>query len=368
MRIASLIALLVLLAGCSAARIQHPEALPAFEGFTDTADGWRLSVFRVPPSGGVGQPHHGAPVLLVHGAATNRQTFMLEGSDIASFLAKEGFDVWIAELRGDRTSRPPDERTWNRGDWNVDRMVDQDVPAILDHIEAATGQSSVFWVGHSLGGVLGLVTLQTERASRIRGLIAVGSPLVFSHPTDIAGRTAGLRPLAPKNGQMGVRALASLSKGSLRLAPDAPLFHLVFNADNLDVDAATNFATVGMENIGGGVVEQFEQWVQGGHVTSADGSIDWTEGLSKVTAPVLFVAGRADGLAPPWSVRAGYDRVSSADSTWLTMGRGWGQRNDYGHGDLLIGDWAYEEVFPPIKDWLVSRAARPASEAPSGSP
>ena len=84
MRLAFVIALLVLLAGCSAARIQHPEALPAFEGFTDTADGWRLSVFRVPPSGGGGQPHHGAPVLLVHGAATNRQTSSLVRRAVAS--------------------------------------------------------------------------------------------------------------------------------------------------------------------------------------------------------------------------------------------------------------------------------------------
>jgi len=305
---------------------------------------------------------------LVHGAATNRQTFMLEGSDLSGFLAEAGFDVWIAELRGDRTSRPPDERTWKRGDWNVDRMIDRDVPAILDHIEAATGHPSVFWVGHSLGGVLGLVTLQTERASRIRGLIAVGSPVVFTHPSDIAARSAGLKPLAPKTGQMGVRTLASLSRGSLRLGPDAPLFHLMFNADNLDVDAATKFAMVGMENIGGGVTEQFEGWLEAGHITSADGATDWTDGMNKVTAPVLFVAGRVDGLAPPWAVRGGYDRVSSSDSTWMTMGRGWGQRNDYGHGDLLIGDWAYEEVFPPLRDWLVSRAVGPAKEVPSGSP
>jgi len=361
--------LLVLLTGCTAARIAQPDALPAFDGFAQTADGWRLSMFRV-PAVATGSAHQGTPVLLVHGTATNRLTFMLKGSDLATYLSEEGFDVWIAELRGDRTSQPPTAAHWSRGDWDVDRMASQDVPAILHHITAATGRDDVLWVGHSLGGILGYITLQSPSlAPRVRGLVAIGSPGAFAQPTDAARRISGLDGLAPKNGQFGMRSLAALGKGSLRVGPDAPLFHMLFNAANLDVDAAANFASVGMENIGGQVIQQFDAWAEGGSLTSADGSTDWTAGLGSVQAPVLFVAGSVDHIAPPWTVRAAYDRVGSADKSWVTMGRGWGQREDYGHGDLLLGDWAFEEVFPQVKDWLVAHSGpSPGEAAPSSAP
>ncbi len=342
--------LALLLTGCTAARIAQPEVLPHFQGFAEAADGWRLALFRVPPAPGA--PDRGLPVLLVHGTATNRQTFMLRGSDFAGFLAADGFDVWVAELRGDRTSRPPDGRTWSRGDWDVDRLAEQDVPALLDHIAAATGHDQVLWVGHSLGGILGYVTLQSERAAAIGGLVAVGSPAAFTHPTDATTRMRGLRSLAPKHGQVGMRSLAGLAKGSLRLDPDGALFHTMFNSENLGVDAAATFATEGIENIGTGVLDQLTLWAERGHLVSADGTTDWTAGLAQVQAPALFVAGSVDQIAPSWTVRAAYEATGSADKSWLTLGRGWGQRHEYGHADLFVGDWAFEEVFPVLRDWL----------------
>lgn len=349
-----LLALLVLGSGCAAGRIAQPETLPGFQGFAATSDGWNLSMFRVPPEGS--GPHQGQPVILVHGTATNRSTFTLEGSDLATFLAEAGFDVWIAEMRGTRTSQPPDASTWSAGAWNVDVLAERDVPAILDHVAAATGRYDVMWVGHSLGGLLGYITLQGKHASRIKGLVTLGSPVRFAHGTDMVARVRALPGAQPRKGRLAMRSLANLSKGSLRLAPDGQLMHMLFNADNLGVDAAATFATEGTEDVAAGMLQQYGEWVDRGSFRSASGT-DWLEGMSRVGTPLLVVAGTVDQLAPPWAVRPAWELAGGEDKTFLKLGRGWGQRNDYGHTDLLVGDWAFEEVFPTVRDWLVARAA-----------
>ncbi|MCO4774015.1 MAG: alpha/beta fold hydrolase [Deltaproteobacteria bacterium] len=362
-----LLALVLTLAGCTAARIQQPERLPSFEGFAKTGDGWTLSMFRVPPQE-TGAAHQGQPVVLVHGTGTNRFTFMLEGSDLATYLSQEGFDVWVAELRGTRTSSPPDSATWAQGAWNVDSMASQDVPAILDHIKAATGREGVYWVGHSLGGLLGYAAVQTPLKSRIRGVITLGAPVAFTHGTDAVARMSTFPGIKAKRGRFPMRALSQLSKGGLGIAPDGQLVHLLMNADNLDVDAAAAFATQGTEDISTGLLQQYGGWFEGGRMKSADGSRDWLEGMATVDTPLLVLAGTVDQIAPAWSVRPAYDRAGSSDKTFMKLGRGWGQREEYGHADLLVGDWAFEEVFPTLRDWLAGRAGGAGGGVPSEAP
>lgn len=349
--------------GCVATRIKQPELLDRFHRHVTTADGWKVALFRVPPAGGVGEPHHGTPVLLAHGTAVNRMNYSHTGSDLGGYLASLGFDVWLLEYRGDRTSVPPSAKDWRQGRWTVEDFANQDVPAALNAIQAETGHDSVLWVGHSLGGLLGYITLQGPHAQRVKGLVAIGAPGTFNHASDQVGKVMHLRGLAPKTGQFGLRPLAKLAKGALRMAPDAPLFHMVFNADNLDVDAGASFVHPGFENVGSGVVQQYIRWTDEGRLVSADGTVDYTAALPKITAPVFFIAGRVDHVVPPWTVRYAYDHVSSPDKQWMVMGRGWGHRHDYGHGDLLIGDWVFEELFPSVGQWLVDHAVIPESPA-----
>ncbi len=361
-RLLLLVLMMVLGSGCVATRIKNPQALDRFDRHVTTSDGWKVALFRVPPAGGAQEPHHGTPVLMAHGTAVNRYNFSHTGSDLAGYLAGQGFDVWLLEYRGDRTAVPPRNKDWARGAWTVEDFAEKDVPAALDAIQSETGRDDVLWVGHSLGGVLGYVVAQGPHAHRIKGMVAIGAPGTFSHTNDMASRVLHLRGLAPKKGQLGFRPLSKLAKGALRMAPDAPVFHMVFNADNFDVDAAASFVNPAMENIGSGVVQQYLLWTDEGRLLSADGERDYTAGLARVTAPALFIAGRVDHVVPPWTVRYAYDHVSSPDKTWMVMGQGWGHRHDYGHGDLLVGDWVFEELFPTVGSWLVDHAVTP--EAP----
>jgi len=350
--------LAVLLAGCASAPIKDPSALPRYEARVTTPDGWQVTVFRAPPTAAHGGGWTGTPVLLVHGTSVNRHNYVHPGSDLAGYLAALGFDVWLAEYRGDRTSVAPSPAEWRAGEWNADDIVRQDLPAILDHVQAATGKPQVWLVGHSLGGALGYMLAQGPHAGRIAGLVTLGAPGGFAHPNRLAERALKNKRLSPSSGQVPTRSLGKLAVPMLDLAPDSQLLHHVFNATNADIPALIRFVGEGLENIGRGTVDQYVRWVETGRLLGADGT-DYSAGLSQITVPALVAAGRADHIVPAWTVRQGYDGLGSADKTWVVFGRGWGTVDDYGHGDLLVGLRTADEVFPVIGRWLVERVAGP---------
>jgi hypothetical protein len=113
------------------------------------------------------------------------------------------------------------------------------------------------------------------------------------------------------------------------------------------------------------LVRQYRSWLASGFIGSADGKVNYSEGLARVTAPALFISGRVDHVVPPWVVRAAYDRIGSRDKSLVVLGQGWGTRHDYGHGDLLVGSRVVEEVFPLVSEWLEARIG--GGDAPTGA-
>ena len=350
--------LLLLLAGlllpaCAAVPIRKPHQLDHFEATVRTADGWELSLFRWRPAASKpGSRVHGVSLILAHGTGVNRMCFLAEGSNWAEYLSARGYDVWIPEYRGDRSSRAPDARTWKAGERGVDDIAEQDLPAVLDHVLAATGQQQVWWVGHSLGGLLGMILLQGDQADRIAGLVTLGSPGAIVHVEQASETAHRAAAVVPKRGPIPSRAMGKALLPTLDMAPDDGLFHALFNLENIDQRVMTDFVGVGMEDIGRRTFEQYGSWIKTGRITSVDGSKDYTAGLAKVRVPALVFAGRVDHTVAPWTVLAGFDRLGSADKRFVILGRAWGERNDYGHADLLMGDWVEDEVIPQVADWI----------------
>jgi pimeloyl-ACP methyl ester carboxylesterase len=365
-----LLLILALLAGCATVPIRKPETLDHFEAVVRTPDGWELSLFRWRPTGGTAG---GVPVILAHGTAVNRLCFLAEGSHWADYLSSRGFDVWIPEYRGDRSSSPPDSRTWKQGLWGVDDISQRDLPAVLDHVLAATGEERVWWVGHSLGGLLGMILLQGPQADRIAGLVTLGSPGAIAHLGAAGEEAHRMSALVPKRGPIPARGVGRALLPTLDMAPDDRLFHALFNLENVDQRVMVSFVGPGMEDVGRGTWQQYGDWMQSGRVTSADGAVDYTAGLANIRVPALVLAGRVDHTVAPWTVLAGYDALGSDDKRFVVLGRGWGQRFDYGHGDLLMGDWVEEEVLPQVADWIEVRLSgapplQPTPQEPAEEP
>lgn len=114
-----------------------------------TEDGYILRLFRL-------KGLQSKPVLLWHGFLDSGDTFILRGKLSTSVqLAEAGYDVWVANSRGNRYSRrhvsldpDRDEEYW---DFSFHEIGYYDVPAVIDFILAKTGQKQLSAIGHSQG-------------------------------------------------------------------------------------------------------------------------------------------------------------------------------------------------------------------------
>jgi polyhydroxyalkanoate synthase len=76
---------------------------------------------------------------------------------------------------------------------------------------------------------------------------------------------------------------------------------------------------------------------------------DYVEQFEALELPLLVVAGANDDLAPPASVRPGYQRSRSRDKEYRAL--------PLGHIDLLVGRDAPLMTWPLLTSWLTKRAA-----------
>lgn len=127
---------------------------------------------------------NGTPVFLLHGAIENGHIFYSKNQKgLAPFLAENGFDVYIGDLRGRGKSTPAISRVSLYGQTEA---INEDIPAFIEHIIKLRGNVPQFWFAHSWGGVLlssyfaryvqyrplvkGMVYFATKRSIRVRNL------------------------------------------------------------------------------------------------------------------------------------------------------------------------------------------------------
>lgn len=299
------------------------------------------------------------PVILCHGLAANR--FNLDffddgtGSDrrsLARYLARRGFDVWVLELRGTGLARVP-----KGADWSIDDEVEEDLPAAIDAVLRETGAERLLWVGHSKGGIMQYLHQGRRRPGheKVAGLVAIGSPGTVEYQrAGVAGLILVGRFLTLFLDRIPMRLLA------VPLLPFAELIHFLGRRvlrviDALDARVLRRLFANLPADISRGVANQLMEWVSEPERTLV-GLEDHS--LRGVQVPLLLIAGSLDPLAPPPAVEHVAQRVGSTDVTFKVMGRAHGSAVEYGHGDLIIGDHAPDEVFPLVGDWLSVRARR----------
>jgi pimeloyl-ACP methyl ester carboxylesterase len=111
--------------------------------------------------------------------------------------------------------------------------------------------------------------------------------------------------------------------------------------------------------VAGGVGRQFLDWITTGRWQTVDRKFDYERGLGAFQIPALLIAGTKDLLAPPEAVRH-TERYLRGPTELLIAGREAGFREDYGHGDLMLGRHAHEEIYPRVVAFL-ERSATPTS-------
>lgn len=96
---------------------------------------------------------NGIPVIMVPGFLENTQVFLPANNQagLAPFLASQGYDVYLAEMRGKGNSWPSIYRS---SKWGIHEAVCEDIPAHLGMVEKLRPNTPQFWVGQGMGGLL----------------------------------------------------------------------------------------------------------------------------------------------------------------------------------------------------------------------
>ncbi|XP_063240208.1 lipase 3-like [Bacillus rossius redtenbacheri] len=188
----------LLLAGCLAAGwgasldeagMEVPQLIAAHGYPVEThrvvsEDGHVLVLHRIPARSPSSRP----PVLLQHGILLSSAVFVDMGPrrSLGYALSDEGYDVWLANARGNYYSKhhvnltESDASFW---DFSWHEMGERDVPAVLDHVLARTGAADVLHVCHSMGAAMLLAALHSrpQYNSKVRAVFALGPAAYMRH-------------------------------------------------------------------------------------------------------------------------------------------------------------------------------------------
>ena len=314
------------------------------------ADGWEIAIYHREPA----QRRFTEPVLLCHGLAANHYNFDFQPPySLAHFLAEAGFHCFTVDWRGAGASRRP-PRGAPRG-YSVDDQIQYDAPALVQLALERTGARQALWVGHSLGGLIGLAAAQGPVEGKLGGIITLAAPVFFeASPAVKAGMRVGLAfawPFAFRHQVFSATVAPFLGYVSI------PFSEVVLNPRNVAARLQRQLYAQLMSSVSRKLLLQLKDWIFNDAFRSFDRQRDYRAGISRLTLPILVAGGGADRLAPVPQVRAAYELAGGVDKTLVVFGRETGCAQDYGHADLIFGRAAPEEVYPVLRRWLIAHAS-----------
>jgi predicted alpha/beta hydrolase len=276
--------------------------------FATTEDGVRLALRRFAPP--AGQPRRGV-ALLTH-AMMARGAYLAR---YAGFLAEQGVEAWVLDFRGHGESVPP--RAGRTPGWTFDDYVRRDLPAAVAAVtrESHVTPESLVYVGHSLGGLVGLAAFGTNEVTAPRRLV------LFA--VNVWTRPRGVRFLA---------ANALILAG--KLAGRVPARTLRFGSD----DEPREY------------VDQFALWARRGF-RARDG-LDYRAAMTRLTVPTFALVGDGDWMCRSADTRE-FLAVLPRAPIVRCVGRARGDAVDPDHFALLTNP-RLQNVWQETLDFAIS--------------
>ncbi len=348
------------------------------EHIIKTEDKWEISLNRYVLKG-KDPKECKAAVILCHGFNFSNLFWDLDKRvSLARYLARNGYDVWAPSLRGSGYSSKPvlnDIRSvitldikdiprriaqapsnLTKLNWTIDDHIYKDAPAIINYVKKKTGFDKVYWIGHSMGGIIMFGYLETHGQDDIAGFIPIGSMMIIPKPlTPHLKRIAEQEPLLKASLIINTRTAAQLRSYTLG-AVKYPIEELLLKRENMDEGIIYRLFRDCISDTSAGVVSQFADSIREGNILSADKKYNYTARMDEIHVPVLILGGGDDAFVSREGLLECYEALSSRDKSIVICSKDTGYSADYGHCDLLLGKKSAEEVYPAILDWLDERA------------
>ncbi|KAF7247261.1 Lipase member M [Varanus komodoensis] len=177
--------------------IEH-EDYPNEEYEILTDDGYYLVINRIPHGRKTSENTGAKPVALVMpGILTNGGIWVtnLPNNSLGFILADAGFDVWLANNRGNRWCTRHHNFSRNQEEfWNFSfhEMGMNDVPAIINFVLAKTMQKQIYYIGYSQGSTLGFIAFSAmpQLAQKIKVFFIFGPIHLLKHTKSLYPKLA----------------------------------------------------------------------------------------------------------------------------------------------------------------------------------
>ncbi len=331
--IAILFGFMLLFAAGGCVKAIPPAMAPDSVVTYQTADGWSAEIRHFPGDG--------PPVLMVHGMGANHYNWDYHPDvSLAHHLQQQGWDVWVPELRGDPGSIPPHKKA--RGLIAFDDYALGDLPPIVDAVLEATDSERLFYVGHSMGGML-LYTSLAQFPEKIIAGVAISSPSSFQHPLKAYKLGKAFGWTMGGNGRVRFKSVAKLAApfGKSNL-----IVGRLANRKNLDWGMVKGMARYALTDLPKPLVRQALTWVKSGELINLHGE-PW---VKPTDTPLMVLCGIKDKVVSEPDVASTCDRFEDCSYTELSVANGFSF--DYGHIDPVVGASSKSEIYPLVSAFL----------------
>jgi len=311
---------------------------------------------------------------------------------LAKYLSRKGFEVWVLELRGSNLSfhlnylKDQEVRQWDFDDYLL-----KDIPTAIEFIIKQTKIEKIHFIGHSMGGLLLLCYLISSPKNRkfIKSGLTLGSSLIYEGSG--YERLLPLKKFAerfPKIAQLFVphglvsqiisnfmgrgwerNPIESFQCVSSNTSPEIirKIYRFGFHSIpiRLMLSLSMAFNPLGMTDRNGipylnrlnlNEIEKEKLMIDEEKEEEEKEEVEEVDQERvKINIPIFLLAGEKDLQCPPQSVKKTKNLMENNGFMNIFLkiyGKSFGQPDDYGHFDLLIGKRVVTEVFPDINQFL----------------
>jgi pimeloyl-ACP methyl ester carboxylesterase len=290
---------------CNGALVTHDAMIPS-----DTQDIFLFVRNKRPTCDGRARPDR--VLLYVHGATYPSETAFdlpIDGESWMDHIARQGWDVWLVDLRGyGQSTRPPemDRPAADHAPIVTTSVAVRDVHAAVDHIRATTGQDKLVLLGWSWGTTT-MGAYAARHPERVEKLVLYAPVWVRTTPSPLSG-----------SGPIGAYRVVERAAAKTRWLAGVP-------ADKVDtlipsgvferwIDATwatdpTTAKTGKLRAPNGVVADLREYWL-------SDRPF-WNPAL--VTAPTLIAVAEWDQDTPPSMSQAVFARLTASPQKRLVL-------------------------------------------------
>ena len=288
--------------------------------FCSTADGEQLHIMHISKAG-----QQGMPVLMIHGMVEDGRIFYHKsGKGLGSYLAQQGFDVYVADRRGVGASTPKITEASTHGQTET---IVEDIPRLIEFVLQASGSKKLGLVAHSWGGV----NVNAALARRTDLIDKVIASVYFA-----SKRTVRVRNLERyfKISLIWNRMSQSLAKRKGYL----PAVKYKLGSENETVKTH----------------RQCVEWVQNKKWVDSDDGFDYGQSLKTVKLPptLYYAAVRDFSMGHRSDVKNFMIESGPHESHYCLLSKKAGNKLDYDHINLLTAPECVDDHFSEVIAWF----------------